>query len=935
MFQSFLAVPLHFTVEFLGFLVCGGGAFLVLSRETLVPGPPSNRVTAALGLGALAVAQVLHGGAFLPLDGDTLLVGIYSIGFALLAVALSSSIRPSSTAVLGLPIEQPVALAPAGAALFLAVVAGLAAMRGGAKALWRLAAAAFLLALAEIFTAFAPATEFGAGEIQNYANLAHGSRALGFMALGSWLWTGVRSSIRVRFVASFAGLLLVVVLVLSSSLTGVISNNVEEEQLENTSAQLEGIADDYGGEGSGLAQLADSAAAIAGDDRAIASMRKKPDKRTLDTVAEAYLDPARGRDLDFVLFDQPGERGRVVSYTGSGPDLGPRGNPDPLEDYFFDLAGSSVAKKVTLEGARIAANPILVGKAVVVIAAAEIDARRGGEQLGAVIVGRFLDTQELERIAENTSPAVPSLLIEGKVVASLLPKPVVNRFRTPKEVVQQTRRGDVVSLNQAIGSRSYFNAFSPLFDQAQLPVDDTILLLSSPARIVSGARGEVTRILFLVAIGIGAVVLALAWLSGRRITRPIQRLTVAAGAVREGNLDARAEVAGEDEVGQLGETFNEMTEALQRSTNDLRDAALAEQQLRARIETIIQSMADGLVAVGPDHKILAFNPQAEALTGVTAAEAVGKPVSDVIDARDTHGHKFSLPIYDLVEGSVDGVYLERKDGDRVPVAVDSAVLRGPDGDAAGGVAVLRDMTREREVERMKSEFLSNISHELRTPLTPIKGYAEILGKRDIPAEKTKQFAGGILESTARLERIVELLVDFSALEAGRLAPRAKPIDVGGLVEKLADAVRKRTTRHEVIVDVKSRLPKALGDERLLKRSIEEVLDNAVKFSPDGGTIRLEARGASSGNGRRTRSVQVSVIDEGIGIAPEDLSKIFSDFHQLDGSATRTYGGLGLGLAFVQRIVEAHDGSIDVKSELDKGTRLTISIPAAAGRAAAG
>ena len=152
--------------------------------------------------------------------------------------------------------------------------------------------------------------------------------------------------------------------------------------------------------------------------------------------------------------------------------------------------------------------------------------------------------------------------------------------------------------------------------------------------------------------------------------------------------------------------------------------------------------------------------------------------------------------------------------------------------------------------------------------------------------------------------------------------------MGAIVENLAETLRNRTKDHEIVVDVKSRLPKVLGDERLLRRSLEEVLDNAVKFSPSGGTIRLEAKGASSSNGRPGRSVQIIVTDEGIGIEPENLSKIFSDFHQLDGSATRTYGGLGLGLAFVHRIIEAHEGSIDVASEPHKGTRLTISIPAA-------
>ena len=929
MFESFLAVPLHFTVEFLGFLVCAGGAFLVASRDTLVPGPPSNRVIAALGLGALAAAQVLHGGSFLPLDADNLLIGVYAIGFAFLAVSLADTIRPtpgatSAGAFLGLPVKTPLALVPAGAALVLALAAGAGAMRGGGRALWRLAAGSVLLAASEVFASLAPNIEYGVGEVSGYANLLHGSRALGFLFVGAWLWTGVQSSIRVRFVASFAGLLLVVVLILSSALTGVITNNVEEEQLDNTSAQLEGLADDFSGDD--LRQLADGSTVIAGDDRVVQALRPKTDAGSLRKIAAQYLDPARGRNLDFVMF-VAGAQGRLVAWDGVGPDLGAKGKPAKLESYLIPLAGSEIVKKV-LEGPQVAANPVLVKNVVAIIAAAEIEPPQGGDAIGAVATGRFLDVLEIERIAETTRPAMPSLFVEGKVVASTLPEAVTKKFKVSRRIANQTGLGEVVAINEAIGTRSYFNAFAPLLDQNDVPVDDAILALSFPARVVSGTREEVTRILFLVAMGIGAVALLLAWLSGRRITRPIQRLTAAAGAVREGDLSARAEVGGEDEVGQLGETFNEMTAALLRNTNDLRAAAVQEQELRARIETIIQSMADGLVAVGPDHRILTFNPQAEELTGIEASEAVGKPVTEVIDARDTHGRRFPLPIYDLAEGSVDGIFLEKEGGDRVPVAVDSAILKGPDGEPAGGVAVLRDMTREREVERMKSEFLSNISHELRTPLTPIKGYAEILGHREVPTDKTKQFAGGILESTARLERIVELLIDFSALEAGRLPPRTKPIDVGGIVEELADDVRKRAKDHEIVVDVKSRLPKVVGDERLLRRSLEEVLDNAVKFSPHGGTIRLEAKGASSSNGRRSRSVQITVSDEGIGIAPEDLSKIFSDFHQLDGSATRTYGGLGLGLAFVQRIVEAHQGSIDVSSQPDKGTRLTISIPAA-------
>ena len=936
MFQSFLAVPLHFTVEFLGFLVCAGGAFLVVSRNTLVPGPPSNRLTAALGLGALAGAQVLHGGSFVPRDSDALLIGIYAVGCAFIAVALSGAVGPSAGsktstasqtstagAFLGLPLTEPLALASAGAALFLALVAGTGASRAQAKALWRLSIAGLLLGLSQVFVALAPRVEFGVGEIETYANLAHGAKALAFMALGAWLWTGVRSSIRVRFVASFAGLLLVVVLVLSSALTGVITNSVEEEQLKNTEAQLQGITNRY--RSADLANMADAAVVAATREDVLKAYQKpKPDTSALSNIAGglASADSANSRDLSFAVFFRPD--GGVLAYGGQPLLL--RGRSIRIEDLVLGLSGLGIVRSAPGKEAP-PANPVRIGDGAALAGASEI-VSPAGDVLGIALVGRFIDDNEIERLYVTTNPATATVFVENKLVASGLPAPVARRFRVSREIVREVEQGETVALNQSIGVRSYFTAFGPLLGQGNAALDDTIVVLSSPASIVTATREEVTRILFLVAMGIGVVVLVLAWLSGRRITRPIQRLTVAAGAVREGDLSARAAVSGEDEVGQLGETFNEMTAALLRNTNDLRTAAEEEQRLRSRIETIIQSMADGLVAVGGDHRILAFNPQAETLTGLEASAAMGKPIDEVIEARDSHGTRVPLPIYELAEGSMDNIFIARKSGDPVPVAVDSAVLRAPDGSAIGGVAVFRDMTREREIERMKSEFLSNISHELRTPLTPIKGYAQILGGKELPAEKTKQFAGGILESTGRLERIVELLVDFSALEAGRLAPKNKPVDVGDLINGLAEKLRKRSSQHDVVVDVKARLPKVLGDERLLRRSLEEIADNAMKFSPHGGTIRLEARGSSSSNGHRRKTVQMTISDQGIGIAPEDLSRIFSDFQQLDGSATRTYGGLGLGLAFVQRIVEAHQGWIEVSSEPDRGTRLTIVIPAA-------
>ncbi|MEA2452843.1 MAG: hypothetical protein QOG04_1553 [Actinomycetota bacterium] len=936
MFERFLAVPLHFTIEFLGFLVVAGGAFLVPSRPSLIPGTRANRLVAASGFASLAIAQVLHGGSFgvADYDGAQILIAFKTLGMALILMGIVGAARPSAAGMAFAATPEAsqgvVGFLPAVSAGIVALMALAASMRSS-KELRRLALGMVLIAIAEGLIPLADTSDT-ARLAGSYELLSHVIRTLGYFGVAAWLWTGVRSSIRTRFVASFVALLVVVVLALSSALTGVIANNVESSELERVSGQVDQVERLLGG--SNLRAMAQQVQGAAGAKNITCAITPCSDLAIAPQVAAAATQANPLVKADLVVLARMSEspsNGKLLGYSGNGGNVsGGKVKVLKTEDVVALLGTAPVQVVLTEVGADSSVDLVRVGESAAVVGVSRVppDSRRAS---GIVVLVDFLDFLTVDDIKRNVGGTAASLVIGKKVAATTLSRDVTATDLVPTTLREDLdfAKGGIIAEPQEIGGATYYSAVTAL--ESDDGFDVGYLVLSSPSRSVTSARENVTRVLFLVALAVGAIVLMLAYYSGSRITRPIQTLTETAQRIREGDLKAQAEVAGEDEVGQLGETFNEMTSSLFRMTNDLRQAARDEHTLRAQVEAIIESMADGLVAVDADGKVIAFNREAEQITGLKAKSVTGKPIEKVLDARDGQGGKVTLPIFDLAEGSVGGVFIHRK-GDQVPVSVVSAALRTEEGETDGGVAVLRDMTREREVERMKSEFLSNISHELRTPLTPIKGYAEILVKKEIPAAKVKQFTQGILESTGKLERIVELLVDFAALEAGRLSPRSASVDLAAMVEKVAGEWELRTPRHTVVTAVGDKLPMVIGDERLLKRSLEEILDNAVKFSPQGGTITLEAMSTGRQNGderrRRTRTVEVVVSDEGIGIPEEDLASVFSDFHQLDGSETRSYGGLGLGLAFVRRIVEAHDGSVSVESELDHGTRLTVSLPAA-------
>ncbi|HVE74249.1 MAG TPA: ATP-binding protein [Mycobacteriales bacterium] len=442
-----------------------------------------------------------------------------------------------------------------------------------------------------------------------------------------------------------------------------------------------------------------------------------------------------------------------------------------------------------------------------------------------------------------------------------------------------------------------------------------LLAVSREAEFSLQAQREALRDLLVTALATTLLVGLIALLLGRRTVDPVRRLTAAAGRVAAGDLSATAAVRSRDEVGTLSRAFDTMTGSLGRASEELRAGA-------ARLQTVLESMSDGLIATDATGRITSINRAALTMAGAAdPAAALGQPLENVLEIRNVAGNRLTVRGSRSLErvGEVHGL-----DGTVTPVSLAATPLEGGDG----LVLVLRDTTQEREMDRMKTEFLSNVSHELRTPLTPIRGYADLLASRSesLQPQQVATFAGTILAESLKMNRVVDLLVDVAAIEAGRVVatPRAVPprLLVADRIEAWEDRAPGLRRR------VSGGLPAVLVDPEWVGKALDELIDNAVKHTPVGTRITVIAEPSPQAG-----QVRIAVRDTGPGIAAADQESLFTSFAQVDGSATRRVGGLGLGLSFVRRLAEDAGYGLTVTSTVGSGTEFALDLPATAAKPA--
>jgi PAS domain S-box-containing protein len=348
---------------------------------------------------------------------------------------------------------------------------------------------------------------------------------------------------------------------------------------------------------------------------------------------------------------------------------------------------------------------------------------------------------------------------------------------------------------------------------------------------------------------------------------------------------------------------------------------------KRRLDAILESSADGILIMNAGHQVQRFNRALSRMTGLAAADAIGRDHDEVVRWASRQ------PGPDLAQAEAGGwprpnnpkpLYVEgdllRHGGGVMPAGITYAPLFDRENRLVNLIANVRDITKFREAEELKSTFISVISHELRTPVSLIKGYAETLRREDArwDSEVVKDGLAVIEEEADRLNEMVENMLDASRLQAGAMRLNMSEVALDRLAERLVDRFRTQTEKHELITDFPPNFPVIVGDEARLTQVLSNLLSNAIKYAPGGKVV---VRGSYTPS-----EVVVAVSDEGPGVAEADLPHIFDRFYRANSDITKRVKGAGLGLYLAKAVVEAHGGRIEAASPAGGGTTLSFTIP---------
>lgn len=399
------------------------------------------------------------------------------------------------------------------------------------------------------------------------------------------------------------------------------------------------------------------------------------------------------------------------------------------------------------------------------------------------------------------------------------------------------------------------------------------------------------------------------------ITSPIKDITLKATAMAEGNFNQKVKVSSQDEIGQLGFAFNYMT-------NRLKEALSANEEEKEKLASVLSNMSDGVIAADHQGGIIVVNRRAGQILKKETKLALGDSQENITDLLEMSLEK----IQQYAQGSNNTALLDYyadEDAEPIKVRASFTPIHRRDKGVIGTIVVLQDVTEQEKLEQLRKEFVANVSHELRTPLTTINSYLEALddGALDEP-QLAKRFISVTRNETERMIRLVTDLLHLSRLDNKQAVIKKEPTVVVEMLEEVADRFSFQLQQRNISIDieVEKGVHLALLDPDQIDQVLDNLVSNGIKYTPEGGTIRILAQLSDKD------WVRITVEDSGMGIPEKDQARIFERFYRVDKARSRDMGGTGLGLSIAREIVKAHGGTITLHSRINEGTRVTFTVP---------
>ena len=452
---------------------------------------------------------------------------------------------------------------------------------------------------------------------------------------------------------------------------------------------------------------------------------------------------------------------------------------------------------------------------------------------------------------------------------------------------------------------------------------DWTVLVSQPESVAFYEMNLLTEKILTFTLISCVIVIPIAWMVSRRIVKPIMRIARASRAIAKGDFDHQVSVTSNNEVGVLAQEFNSMRD-------DLKHAIEQITKEEKKMTAIVNSLAEGLILVDGNHRVLHINPAAEYLLNVRA-DQVGEEltliVQDLTLARALKETEGKTSLNETVNSEVT---LDRE-GEISTLRIVASPFLDEEGAVLGTVYVFDDITREKEIDQMKSDFVSLVSHELRTPMTSIIGFVSLIleGKTGPINDKQRRSLDRVQHQAERLAALINDLLDISRIEAGRIQMKREEISVSEIAKQRIEDISPQADAKsiELRLFAPESLPNTIGDQERIGQVFTNLIGNAIKFTPEEGKIAVRISVDGALPGKSDSALHVEVIDTGDGVPFEERERVFNRFHQLGNVNTRQEGGSGLGLSIVKSIVESHGGTVWVDGGYEgHGSNFQFTLP---------